>query len=122
MITHVKFVSIPVKDQNKALAFYTQKLGFKVLTDQPFGEGKRWIELEVPGAETKVVLITPPGHEDRIGTFSNIDFAADNVEKTYQELKQKGVEFTVPPTKQPWGIYAQFKDPDGNEFIISSQD
>ncbi len=65
MITSVKFVGIPVKDQARALAFYREKLGFKVATDQPMGEGQRWIELRIGGAETRVVLFTPKGHEDR---------------------------------------------------------
>ncbi len=72
MIKSVKFISIPVRDQNKALDFYTKKLGFRIMTDQPFGGGQRWIELGIPGAATGVVLFTPPGQESLIGTFRNI--------------------------------------------------
>src|SRR5437870_5102046 len=79
MIKAVKFVSIPVRDQSKALEFYTKKLGFQILTDQPFG-AQRWIELLIPGADTGVVLFTSPGQEDRIGTFSNIAFWSDDVQ------------------------------------------
>ena len=121
MIKAVKFVSIPVRDQDQALSFYTEKLGFQILTDQPMGEGQRWIELRIPGSETKVVLFTPPGHENRIGSFSNVTFVADDVDRTYQELKDRGVVFTDPPTKQPWGKFAQFKDVDGNEFVLSTK-
>jgi catechol 2,3-dioxygenase-like lactoylglutathione lyase family enzyme len=67
MIRGVKFVSIPTRDQDRALDFWTQKVGFQVATDQPFGGGQRWIELRIPGADTRFVLFTPPGHEDRIG-------------------------------------------------------
>ena len=49
MIRGVKFVSIPVVDQDRALAFYTEKLGFRVATDQPFDGKQRWIELAIPG-------------------------------------------------------------------------
>jgi len=121
MITHVKFVGIPTSDQDRALAFYTEKLGFKVLTDQPFGEKQRWIELTIGGAQTGVVLFTPEGHEDRIGTFFNGSIACDNVEKTYEELTAKGVEFVSAPKKEPWGTFAKFKDPDGNQFVLSSR-
>ncbi|WP_419862415.1 hypothetical protein [Candidatus Palauibacter sp.] len=48
-----------------------RKLGFRVVTDQPLGE-QRWIELRIPGADTRVVLYTPPGQEDRVGTPSNV--------------------------------------------------
>ncbi len=44
MISHIKFVSVPVRDQNRALDFYTEKLGFTIITDQPFDEKQRWIE------------------------------------------------------------------------------
>jgi predicted enzyme related to lactoylglutathione lyase len=119
VIKSVKFLGVPVKDQERALGFYTEKLGLKVRTDQPFEGGQRWIELEIPGAETGIVLFTPKGHEDRIGTFVNTSLACDDLEGTYQELISQGVSFTTPPTKQPWGSFAIFKDPDGNSFVLS---
>jgi predicted enzyme related to lactoylglutathione lyase len=121
MIKAVKFVSIPVRDQDQAVAFYTEKLGFQILTDQHFNEKQRWIELRIPGSETKVALFTPPGHEDRIGTFSNVTFMTDDIDRTYRELKDRGVEFTAPPTKQPWGQFAKFQDVDGNQFVLSTK-
>src|SRR5215831_13243477 len=103
MITHVKFVGIPVSDQPRAVKFYTEQLGFEVATDQPFNETQRWIELRIAHSGTAVVLFTPPGHESRIGTFFNGSFACDDVEATYRQLRQRGVEFTAEPQKQPWG-------------------
>ena len=82
---------------------------------------QRWIELAIPGAETRVVLFTPEGHEDRVGSFFNGSFACDDVEATYRQLRARGVDFTAEPTKQPWGTYATFKDPDGNQFVLSSR-
>ncbi len=67
MITQVKHVSVPVKNQDEALEFYTKKLGFKLVVDVEAGD-QRWIELEIPGGETCVVLFTPEGHEERIGS------------------------------------------------------
>lgn len=121
MIKAVKFVSIPVTDQERALEFYTQKLGFQILTDQPFDETQRWIELSIPGGETRVVLFTPDAHKDRIGTFSNITFVSDNVQRTYQEMCGRGVEFLEPPKKEEWGTSAIFKDPDNNVFVLGSK-
>ena len=69
LITQIKFVGVPVGDQDRALAFYTDKLGFEVATDQPMGPGQRWIELRIANSPTRLVLFTPPGHEDRIGTL-----------------------------------------------------
>jgi len=116
VITHVKFITIPTHDQDRALAFYTEKLGFRVFTDQPHGDdGQRWIELRVGTSDTRVVLFTatdPPG--SFYGTL-----ACDNVERTYEELKGRGVEFVAPPKKEPWGTFAIFKDIDGNQLMLS---
>jgi predicted enzyme related to lactoylglutathione lyase len=120
MISMVKFVGIPVSDQDRALKFYTEQLGFVVATDQPMGPGQRWIELRIAHSPTRVVLFTPDGQQDRIGTFFNGSLGCDNVEATYRQLSGRGVEFTEAPTSQPWGTFAKFRDPDGNTFVLSS--
>ena len=121
MIRGVKIVSIPVKDQGASLKFYTEKLGFKVATDQPFGDSQRWIELLIPGSDTKIALFTPPGHEDRIGGFQAVTFWRDDVFATAGEMQAKGVELAAEPQEAPWGTMAKFRDPDGNEFVFSSR-
>ena len=120
MIKAMKFVGVPVSDQQRALDFYTGKLGFRVITDQPFDDTQRWIELGIPRADTKVVLFTAPGQDKMIGGFMNITFMADDVEATTKELKERGVEFVQEPTKADWGTSAIFKDVDGNVFVLST--
>ncbi len=119
-IKMVKLVSIPVRDQDRAIEFYSKKLGFKVVSDTPLAGEKRWIELRPPGGDTRVVLFTPDGHEDRIGSFANLVFGSDDVSKTHHELRKRGVEFVQEPKTESWGTSAIFKDPDGNSFLISS--
>src|SRR6476469_8566619 len=80
MIKGVKFVSIAVRDQDRALEFYTKKLGMRLITDSPFDGTQRWIELGIPRADTKIVLFTMEGHEQRIGGFQNVTFFTDDVE------------------------------------------
>jgi catechol 2,3-dioxygenase-like lactoylglutathione lyase family enzyme len=118
MITHVKFISIATRNQDLALAFYTEKLGFKLVTDQPHDEKQRWIELRIGGSDTKVVLFTMD--DSRIGSFA-ATFACDNVAKTYQELRDRGVSFKTPLTEEPWGSFAVFEDVDGNQLMLSSK-
>ncbi len=118
MLKRLKFVSIPVRNQDQALAFWTRKIGFQVATDQPMGNGQRWIELRIPGGQTGIALFTPPGHETRIGTFQGISFAVDDLEQVHKELVARGVDFVQPPKKESWGTSAIFKDPDGNTFVI----
>jgi catechol 2,3-dioxygenase-like lactoylglutathione lyase family enzyme len=121
MIRGLKIVSIPVRDQDSALEFYTAKLGFKVATDQPFSDQQRWIELRIPGSDVGLALFTPPGHENRIGGFQPMTFWCDDVFATAALLKSKGVELSAEPKKEVWGTMAKFKDPDGNEFVFSSR-
>lgn len=121
MITALKFASIPTRDQDAAVAFWVEKLGFRILTDQPMGSGKRWVELGIGRSETRIVLFTPDGHEDRIGTFFNGSFACEDVNYTYKQMVAKGVAFEGPPEHQPWGTFAKFRDPDGNIFVLSSR-
>jgi catechol 2,3-dioxygenase-like lactoylglutathione lyase family enzyme len=121
MITGTKLISVWVSDQDKAYDFYVNKLGFKVETDQTMPNGFRWLEVVPPGAETHLANAKPsPGQPDvKIGGFSGIGFDADDIQATYDELVAKGVNFTEPLAKQPWGaMMAQFADPDGNVFML----
>ena len=93
MIRKIKFASIPVADQDRALDFYLNTLGFSLVTDQPMGPGMRWVEVRPPKGETGLALFTAPGHEDRVGTFTGLSWECDDLEKTHRELTAKGVEF-----------------------------
>ena len=121
MIRGISLASIPVLDQDAALKFYTDKLGFKVVTDQPFNDSQRWIELLIPGADSRLALFTPEGHDNRVGTFQPLSFWCDDVSMTAQTLKARGVEFAQEPKKEIWGTMAIFKDPDGNQFVLSNR-
>ncbi len=114
MITRASIVVISVSDQEKALDFYTNSLGFEKLRDDPMGPEARWIEVAPKGAETHLVL--EPGLTDRIGTWAGVIFECDDIRATHEELRGHGVEFTEKPNERPWGIWARFKDQDGNEF------
>jgi catechol 2,3-dioxygenase-like lactoylglutathione lyase family enzyme len=121
MVRGIKFVGIPVRNQDAALKFYTETMGFKVVTDQPFTPAQRWIELLIPGSETGLALFTPEGHENRIGQFQSISFWCDDVFATAKVLKAKGARFAEEPKVEVWGSTAVFQDPDGNRFALSSK-
>lgn len=118
MLKHIKFITVPVTDQGRALEFYTKKLGLKVFTDQTAGD-MRWIELKMPnGAETMLVLFRQANHQP--GPVPAVVFVTDNVQSTYEELKAKGVEFTQPPKKEHWGEHAILKDSEGNLVLVGT--
>jgi predicted enzyme related to lactoylglutathione lyase len=120
MIRKITFTSIPVRDQDRALQFYIDRLGFTLVTDQPMGPGQRWIELRPPKGDAGIALFTPPGHEDRVGAFTGISMECDDVQKTYDELSAKGVEFAKLPKRESWGVSAIMKDSEGNQIVLSS--
>jgi predicted enzyme related to lactoylglutathione lyase len=122
VITGINSVSVMVTDQDRSLAFYTQKLGFELQMDAPMGQS-RWLQLAPKGAQTSLVLGKPTEDmppeiyehtKSMIGGFANFIFAVDDMQATYQQLKERGVEFVDEPAQQPWGWWASIKDPDGN--------
>jgi catechol 2,3-dioxygenase-like lactoylglutathione lyase family enzyme len=121
MIRGIKFVNVPVRNQKEAVKFYTEKLGFRVLTDQAFDEKQRWIEVGIPGNDSKLVLFTTDAREDQIGKPQPVTFWSDDVHATARVMKSKGVDFVMEPKTEAWGTAAVFKDQDGNQFCLSSK-
>jgi lactoylglutathione lyase len=129
MINAIHTSTIFVRDQDRALDFYINKLGFEKHRDDPMGPDSRWIEVSPPGAESHILLYKPtpgmPGastYENAmasVGTFSTILFRCDDVQRTHAELAAKGVKFPTPAEQQPWGWWAVFEDQDGNSFGLS---
>lgn len=117
----IKLGVIAVENYDRAKQFYIEKLDCKVVTDSPFGENSRWIELSLPDDGAHIALFTPPDKEFQPSPCSNIVFGCDDVEKKYAELTEKGVIFVQPPKKESWGISSLFKDSEGNIFCLSAE-
>ncbi len=128
MLTKIGTITVQVTDQDKALEFYTQKLGFEKRTDQPMGPNQRWIEVAPPGAETRILLYKAakdmPGASSyrvalaKIGKSTGIVFETDNIIETFTRLKSKGVSIIDEPKKQPYGWWGVFADQDGNSYGV----
>jgi lactoylglutathione lyase len=117
MLKQIQTISIQVSDQDKALDFYVNKLGLEKTADEPMNENSRWITVTPPGAQTSIALATGFG-PGKMGGFTGFIFSTDDIQTTYETLKGRGVNFTAEPSVQHWGKWAQFSDPDGNEFGI----
>lgn len=116
MISKVGIVAIYVSDQDRALDFYVNTLDFEKRADEPVSENARWIEVAPVGAETRLML--KPGPDDRIGIWAGVILECGDIRATHEELRGRGVQFTEEPSEQPWGMWARFKDADGNEFDL----
>jgi catechol 2,3-dioxygenase-like lactoylglutathione lyase family enzyme len=118
MLTKIAVLSIPVKDQQVAKAFYTDVLGCTVMADLPFGSDgvTRWIQLQMPGVETTLTLVTwfP---QMQPGSLQGVVLATDDLATTHEALKNRGLAISD-IADQPYGREATFSDPDGNGWVL----
>lgn len=121
MIGPIKTVAVYVADQEKALAFYTETLGFVVRRKIPMGPAANWIEVSPRGAESSLVLYPRAMMPDWEARKMSIVFHCPDVPGTCRELEERGVRFTMAPQPLPWGHFAAFVDLDGNEIGLTSQ-
>jgi predicted enzyme related to lactoylglutathione lyase len=123
MIDRIATSAVYVSDQDAALDFYVNRLGFELRTDEPAGDGTRWIEVAPSGAATRVLLVSAGGgwSPERVGRFASLTFETGDLQACYRELVDRGVEFVQSPTAEPWGTMAQFRDQDGNTFVIAQR-
>jgi len=111
-------VRVFVHDWDAAIEFYESKLG---LERKFYSEEFGWAEFDVGGPVFGVERVAKDDADGskHVGRFLGVSLQVDDIQKTYEELTAKGVEFTSPPEKQSWGGTLAFvKDPDGNEFIL----
>jgi lactoylglutathione lyase len=120
VITHIKTTAVYVENQEKAIEFYTETLGFEIRARAPMGPQAEWIELAPQGAQSAIVVYPRSLMEDWQRRKASIVFSCENAEVTYQELARRGVVFKQPPKEMAWGVFAIFSDPDGNEFALIS--
>lgn len=133
MIRKMSHATIFVNNQNEALEFYRDKLGFKVHTDANVSEDFRWLTLNTSAQpDFEIVLMEPkPGMLMDEETSNQLRailakgvlgagvFQTDDCRRTYEELKAKGVEFASEPAERPYGIEAVFRDNSGNWFSLT---
>jgi catechol 2,3-dioxygenase-like lactoylglutathione lyase family enzyme len=116
-LTHigdVRTIAIPVADQERALAFYVEKLGFEKRMDAEFGQGQRWIEVAAPGASTTIAL-TRDG--DGAGTDTGIRLTSSDVAGDHAQLRERGVDVDAEIIPFPVPMFS-LRDADGNRLVI----
>jgi catechol 2,3-dioxygenase-like lactoylglutathione lyase family enzyme len=117
-ISGIRTVGIPVRDQNRALEFYTQKLGLEKRLDTEYG-AERWIEVAPPGSTTTLALVRGPD-QVRIGIDTQIRLTTDDAEATHADLRSRGVDVDAEIRRYPVPMFT-LRDPDGNRVVIVEQ-
>ena len=132
MLKQLTHVNQWVHDQDEALAFYTETLGMELRDDVTVPEmgNFRWLTVGPAGQpDVAIVLMEVPGppvfDEETAaalktlvakGAAGGLFFVTDDIQRTYEELEKRGVEFSQPPEQRPYGVDAGFRDPSGNHM------
>jgi predicted enzyme related to lactoylglutathione lyase len=120
-VSHISVVTVNVTDQDEALRFYTERLGFEKRNDAPMGEGMRWLTVAPAGAATEIVLARGFGDGGPpLGKNTGLVFETDDIDAAYRALSGRGVRFTKQPSREFFGGWAEFVDQDGNGFGLHS--
>jgi catechol 2,3-dioxygenase-like lactoylglutathione lyase family enzyme len=114
-ITDIGIVSIPVTDQDRAVAFYAGVLEFAVINDSPMGPDMRWVQLAPPGATTTITLVT--WLEKLTPGSASLLLNTDDLESDIDKFRAGGVVIGD-VSEEFWGRYVMFEDPDGNGIIV----
>ena len=122
-ISYIGIVTVHVADQDAALRFYTETLGLEKRSDaeMPNMGGMRWVTVAPAGSTTEITLVSAfPDGGAPMGSNTGVVFETDDIDAAYRELSGRGVSFTGEPTKEPFGGWVEFTDPDGNRFGLHS--
>jgi catechol 2,3-dioxygenase-like lactoylglutathione lyase family enzyme len=117
-ITEVGRVIIPVADQDKALEFYVDTLGFEKRADVPFGDGDRWLEVAPAGSGAAIALMPPRPGETPHNDQACVVFTTNDLDADHASLKERGVNVDEPMGGEgPVPRMFFFRDPDGNNLL-----
>ncbi|HEX2233171.1 MAG TPA: VOC family protein [Thermoleophilaceae bacterium] len=122
MIDAVAKAVVSVDDQERALRFWTERVGFELVRDETYGD-ERWIEVRPPGGGPVLVLSPRPSGQPRPDVpemlpHSPLFFTCADIQETHRELSERGVEFHAPPQRQHFGWWALFCDDEGTRFAL----
>src|ERR1700746_1026784 len=117
-------INIFVRDQDRSLRFFVDQLGFRLVVDESYDSGDRWVAVAPPDGNTVLALVTPQRKSEEhklIGRSRHTVRATEDVMAKYEEWKKRGFRFDHPPQTTLWGgIFTRFDDVDGNSIMLVS--
>ncbi len=122
-LTQVSTVVVPVTDQDRAIEFYTEKLGFETRADIPFGDGERWVEVAPPGADTTLALV-PPREGESAGIETRVALRSTDIDADHADLLARGVDVDPEVMRMGGPVPPMFflRDQDGNRMFAVQTD
>lgn len=125
MNQRLSLVSLLVRDYDEAIAFYIDQLGFELMTDDPLGNGKRWVSVSPGGAGTAGLLLAKAASECQFAAVGNqsggrvfLFLETDNFKRDYELFSARGVRFVEKPRVEEYGTVAVFEDLYGNRWDL----
>jgi predicted enzyme related to lactoylglutathione lyase len=125
MIKRIGHITILVKDQDEAMKFYAEKLGFKKCQDTIFGEGMRWVTVSPKNQPDLEITFVKADSKEKLKSLGKqagdhvfLTLETDNCRRDYEAMKSRGVKFMGEPSKQPYGTEVVFEDLYGNLFDL----
>lgn len=119
-IKKISTVVVPVSDQDRAIEFYVDKLGFEKRTDIPFGNGYRWVEVSPADAVTTIAIAPPPPGTPSGNAETGIALQTEDIDADHADLKGRGVDVDAEVSRMgdPVPPMFWFRDPEGNRLMV----
>jgi catechol 2,3-dioxygenase-like lactoylglutathione lyase family enzyme len=119
-LSQIGTVVIPVSDQDRAIEFYVDTLGFEKRADVPFGDGYRWVEVAPADAQTRIAIVPPPPGKPTGNVETGIGLHTADVDAVHADLKAQGVDVDDEVSRMGDPVPPMFwlRDPDGNTLMI----
>jgi catechol 2,3-dioxygenase-like lactoylglutathione lyase family enzyme len=119
-IAKIGVVCVPVSDQDRAIEFYVETLGFEKRADVPFGNGYRWVEVAPAGADTTIAIVPPPPGKPTGDVETGIGLNTDDIDALHADLKERGVDVDAEISRMGDPVPPLFwlRDPDNNTLMV----
>lgn len=125
MKQRIAHLALVVKDYDEAIAFYTQKLDFRLIEDTRLSKEKRWVIVAPPGAEECALLLARAANEQQAASIGNqtggrvfLFLFTDDFWRDYHKMVEREIKFVRPPKEEPYGTVAVFEDLYGNMWDL----
>jgi predicted enzyme related to lactoylglutathione lyase len=121
MITKIATAAVYVDDQEQAVQFWVEQVGFRIHREQTMGPNAKWIEVGPAQAESCLVIYPKAMLKDWAERKPSLVFECQDIQQTYQDMTHRGVQFTQDPKDMAWSWFAVFVDPEGNWYGLRQQ-